>query len=243
MKSECSIIRDLLPLYIENMVSENTANFVGNHLNHCLKCKEEYETMIKEIASEKENNALHFQNDLEAVQSIRKMRKKIQKRVNRTAIVLALIIIVICTLLYHFPIYRTLNLLYTTDFYNKDQIKKALYIGDKSDRRAAETVLSVADKAFYDVNHKITENENRYGLLARYSTDDTYGDVSYNEHSLKLWSAHLEDKEGLIWVFYSSRTFNHDGSIACASKNVPALWKVEKNARDEWIVVEIIEHP
>ena len=28
MKNECSIIRDILPLYVENMVSEDTSEFV-----------------------------------------------------------------------------------------------------------------------------------------------------------------------------------------------------------------------
>ena len=32
MKNECSIIRDILPLYVENMVSEDTSEFVKEHL-------------------------------------------------------------------------------------------------------------------------------------------------------------------------------------------------------------------
>ena len=32
MKKECSIVRDVLPLYFENMVSEETAAFVKEHL-------------------------------------------------------------------------------------------------------------------------------------------------------------------------------------------------------------------
>ena len=32
MKKECSIIRDMLPLYFENMVSEDTAEFVKKHI-------------------------------------------------------------------------------------------------------------------------------------------------------------------------------------------------------------------
>ena len=28
MKNECSIIRDILPLYVENIVSEDTSEFV-----------------------------------------------------------------------------------------------------------------------------------------------------------------------------------------------------------------------
>lgn len=43
MRNECSIIRDLLPLYAENMVSSNTAAFVGEHLKGCEACRKEYE--------------------------------------------------------------------------------------------------------------------------------------------------------------------------------------------------------
>ena len=32
MKNECSYVRDVLPLYFENMVSEDTAAFVEEHL-------------------------------------------------------------------------------------------------------------------------------------------------------------------------------------------------------------------
>ena len=32
MKNECSIVRDVLPLYFENMVREETAAFVREHL-------------------------------------------------------------------------------------------------------------------------------------------------------------------------------------------------------------------
>ena len=32
MKNECSIVQDILPLYVEDMVSEDTAGFVKEHL-------------------------------------------------------------------------------------------------------------------------------------------------------------------------------------------------------------------
>lgn len=35
MKNECSYVRDVLPLYFENMVSEDTAAFVEEHLKTC----------------------------------------------------------------------------------------------------------------------------------------------------------------------------------------------------------------
>ena len=49
MKNECSIIRDLLPLYAENMVSDDTAAFVAEHLKSCEACRKEYE-QIKNLA-------------------------------------------------------------------------------------------------------------------------------------------------------------------------------------------------
>ncbi len=47
MKNECGIIRDLLPLYAEKMVSSDTAAFVEEHLKGCEACRTEYER-IKE---------------------------------------------------------------------------------------------------------------------------------------------------------------------------------------------------
>ncbi|MBQ3501344.1 MAG: zf-HC2 domain-containing protein, partial [Oscillospiraceae bacterium] len=35
MRNECNIIRDILPLYAEKIVSEDTAAFVEEHLEHC----------------------------------------------------------------------------------------------------------------------------------------------------------------------------------------------------------------
>ncbi|MCI8647090.1 MAG: zf-HC2 domain-containing protein [Firmicutes bacterium] len=43
MRNECSIIRDLLPLYAENMVRSDTAAFIEEHLKGCKACKKEYE--------------------------------------------------------------------------------------------------------------------------------------------------------------------------------------------------------
>lgn len=43
MKNECSIVRDLLPLYAEDMLSPETSEFVAEHLNGCDGCRKEFE--------------------------------------------------------------------------------------------------------------------------------------------------------------------------------------------------------
>lgn len=40
MKNECSIVQDLLPLYAEKLVSEDTAEFVAEHAARCAECRE-----------------------------------------------------------------------------------------------------------------------------------------------------------------------------------------------------------
>lgn len=52
MKNECNVVRDLLPLYIENMVSAETKEFVEAHLSKCPECNEIYFSMT---ATDEEN--------------------------------------------------------------------------------------------------------------------------------------------------------------------------------------------
>ena len=45
VKTECSIVRDLLPLYVEDMVSAETAQYVSAHLKACAECQAEFEIL------------------------------------------------------------------------------------------------------------------------------------------------------------------------------------------------------
>lgn len=246
MKNECSVVRDLLPLYLENMVSEETGAFIKEHLENCPECTADLEAMKAGTRVEKIGGEMQHNLETEALKSMKAIRKRFRKKAFRVAAIIAAIFIAVCVLLHIFPIYRIVAVGPMTmgNYYSSDQIAKALYIGSASDRREAQAVLRLADKAFNDTRHTRAENEEEYGLLARYATPtDSYGDVAFNEHSLELWSAHLGEDEGWIWVYYSSETFNHDGSTACGSWRIPSLWKVEKNDTGEWVVVQIREHP
>ena len=47
MNNKCNLIRDILPLYVEDMVSMDTREFVSEHLEHCEACRAELEHMRK----------------------------------------------------------------------------------------------------------------------------------------------------------------------------------------------------
>ncbi len=247
MKNECSVVRDILPLYLENMVSEETAEAVREHLENCSECAAEFEAMKGGKKVEKVGKEMPIDLEAEVLRSIKNIRKKIRKKVLRVggiiAAILAAVLIAGGVLIHFFPIYRIAEIS-LNNYYSKDQMKMALYIGSASDRREAQSVLRLADKAFNDTRHTREENEAEYGLLARYATPtDSYEDAAFNVHSLELWSAHLDENEGWIWVYYSSETYAHLGNVISGSWRIPSLWKVEKNETGEWVVVEIREHP
>lgn len=48
-KKECEIVKDLLPLYVDNVLSESSREFVEEHIVDCKDCKNKYLKMTKEI--------------------------------------------------------------------------------------------------------------------------------------------------------------------------------------------------
>lgn len=87
MKNECNIIRDILPLYAENMVSPDTVEFVEEHLKNCVECQKEY----KQI---KEPETIHSKTDVVPLVNLkRKMRKKKIQTVTFTIILVAALLV------------------------------------------------------------------------------------------------------------------------------------------------------
>jgi|GEM_PF-1122944 len=54
----CSIIQDILPLYIDEIVSKDTKEMVEEHFEQCDQCKQEYELMKQELIIPVEKESL-----------------------------------------------------------------------------------------------------------------------------------------------------------------------------------------
>ena len=77
MKTECSVVKDLLPLYVEDMVSTETAQYINEHLKNCNECQ-------AELANLKEGAELSAIETRGAPKSDdAKPFKKMMKRMNR----------------------------------------------------------------------------------------------------------------------------------------------------------------
>lgn len=78
----CNIIEDLLPLYIENLVSAETKEEIETHLKTCTKCTQVLKDMEnKNIFDIKENKEICEKNNKEETDKEIKCIKKIKKRI------------------------------------------------------------------------------------------------------------------------------------------------------------------
>lgn len=53
-RSDCKIVQDLLPNYIEKLTNEETNNYIEEHLKECSECKQVLENMKIELKTNKE---------------------------------------------------------------------------------------------------------------------------------------------------------------------------------------------
>ncbi len=89
----CHIIEDLLPLYTEAMVHEDTADFVKDHLENCEQCSEKYQSMIHSSKVPKSDKKLEEQQIL--VKNVWKNVKKQQRRrIIRKILLIGLIVLI-----------------------------------------------------------------------------------------------------------------------------------------------------
>lgn len=91
MKKECSVVQDVLPLYLENMVSEGTKVFVEEHLEDCADCATELERLQSgrriDVSETPER-----ERDADAIKAV---KKKIAQRTFKAVTVVCLVFAVL----------------------------------------------------------------------------------------------------------------------------------------------------
>lgn len=91
MKKECSVVRDVLPLYLENMVSEGTTVFVKEHLESCSDCAAELEHLKSGRQIDKAETPQR-DHDAEVITAV---KKKIARRIFKIVAAVCLVFAVL----------------------------------------------------------------------------------------------------------------------------------------------------
>lgn len=112
-KIECEIIKDLLPNYVEDLVSDKTKQAVDEHVKTCKPCKEDLEMIQKEKAKQ-EREEREKQEEIEI-----NHLKKYNKRLFISKIAASILVVVI---LVTWGVFLLTNLKY------KDEFKHGKYV-------------------------------------------------------------------------------------------------------------------
>lgn len=89
MKNECNVIKDILPLYVENIVSDDTKTFVEEHLANCSKCKQQLKVM---------KTPSKIPTNVEDVVPLKNLRRKLfKKRIATIILTIALVLAILIT--------------------------------------------------------------------------------------------------------------------------------------------------
>lgn len=95
MKNKCNIVKDILPLYVENMISDDTHQFVDEHVSQCAECKKSLELLKTDMRVEK----THQVEDA-PVKAINKIRFDMNKKKVIAGIISAVISIIVVVLFF-----------------------------------------------------------------------------------------------------------------------------------------------
>lgn len=159
-KLKCKIVEDLLPNYIDNLNSEETNEFIKNHLNECTNCKNIYERMKNEV-SINENR-----NDKKQVNFIKKYNSKMKIFKSIFVIVVLIILVLFIHTLRNFIIIK--NMINKADYYKNES---NYYIGTTSTGGDKTDYYVKDNKYLMKMTHKA--NEGLHTLINYYDGEKT----------------------------------------------------------------------
>lgn len=161
MRNECSIINELLPLYVENMVCDDTIYFIEEHISTCEKCRNKLKSM-ESLTALDENTKETINEDITNLNNFKKewKRKNLILIRNRTLLIVICIFVAVAVLAFH---------LYKKDFTETQGIhisgnwahinyqENCYLIDDKTQEVIEESVFSISGM-LYGKSHKDEPN-------------------------------------------------------------------------------------
>ncbi|MGY3778814.1 zf-HC2 domain-containing protein [Isobaculum melis] len=99
MKVSCEVIKDLLPLYIDDICSEESRQLIVEHLQTCETCKAELAAMKDDLPIDT------YQQNLKEAQVVKKIAKKWKKGMLKSFVkggIITLLILAIISIILFF---------------------------------------------------------------------------------------------------------------------------------------------
>jgi hypothetical protein len=194
MKNKCNVIRDILPLYVENIISDDTKAFVEAHLKDCPECKKELEDM---------RTPSELPTDVDAV-PLKKIRTKLlKKRVQTVVLTMAIVVALLVT-----------TFAYLTAPKYLDFTQDRLVVTESS---SGEVIVSFnSDVTGYKVEHSMMDGKQEYFISAWSTTWDKYftkrgaqnAIIEHNDEQFRLYYSQNNSEDS---VLIYGKTAQYDG--------------------------------
>ena len=200
MNRNCNIVRDLLPLYVEKMLSADSQTFVEEHLKECEDCRKELESL-----KQGDSSVSIVKDHTDEAIPIKKVKKKLSKKralTIITAVVLTLAAVIV------FMSVKPITVDYkNSDIYSQEEIKSAVecvkddfkslhgcklyslsYAGDEQVQR--ETAYRLERESQYE----------EYILIDSVFRSPIFGGGGWNSDDIYTWHWILGRNAGGEWV-------------------------------------------
>jgi len=201
---QCEIVRDLLPLYHDDVVNEVTKEAVKLHLDGCTDCTQEYETLCAELPQEEvDENITKSKFDV--------MKNSLKKKQNIRTFVVAFVSCVLVVLLGYV-------LLYVPIVPIKDSEAMEIQAAYKVEKQN-KTILFFVFK-----EHKMYSGPSQWQMRAEKDGEKVF--LSANMKRTVLTSVEGRGTIGIDWIEIDNDT----ETIAFAGETI---WSEEGNGKEE----------
>lgn len=158
-KINCSLIKDLLPLYIDELCSKESTEVIKNHLEVCEECNKEYETLKKEPKIKPQQD-----NSQELIKKVNKrFGKEKKKAVLKTLSVILVVLILVGVFAFlKLPLYMAQNDFLTSGVCYPNNYEEWEICDNKKNNFNSKHVDLYIDKKYGE--YEIVENDESLDL-------------------------------------------------------------------------------
>lgn len=181
-KRECKIIQDLLPNYIDNLTSNETNEYVKEHLNICDECKKALHDMQEEL------NVNDAKSDKRKVDYMKKVKNKLGVVKTILTCITTIICLLVIAIIGHY--------IYLTADWNID----------KSSPMTREEVIALLEEGekytnyYYSINVPELQTSTGGDFVTEVVVKDDVYSTKSNGHTFNCWINYNTDEEMLFEI-------------------------------------------
>ncbi len=229
MKNECSIVKDVMPLCIDDIASNDTKEFVKQHIENCTKCEKEW------------NFLNHCNNSTEKIVPdiipLKNVKRKIFLRVVK-AVLLAVIIVFATFTATNYHLNKVHCVPFSTDLIKLSVENNRVTFNIKGGQhRGLSFIVYNPD---FKAGAEPSENYNKE-LVYLIKLEYTYADNIFGGQTSKDDKQYIDIKEGqIVTIYYSNPDDNQNILLYHNTDKIGENYEFSSGSRDSLFMLNTV---